>query len=118
MDTLSLFKSSKDFKAYNSGDIIFESGSPPEYMYVIQEGEVEIIASGKVVETLGPGELFGEMALVDKQPRSATAKARTECKVVPINENRFRFLVQQTPFFAVHVMKVMSNRLRLMIKRI
>ena len=85
---------------------------------MVQEGEIEIIAGDKVVETLGAGEIFGEMALVDKQPRSATAKAKTECKVVPIDENRFKFLVQQTPFFAIHVMRVMSKRIRSMINYI
>ena len=98
--------------------MIFESGSEPDFLYVVQEGEIEIIAGGKVVETLGAGEIFGEMALVDKHPRSATAKARTNCKVVPIDENRFKFLVQQTPFFAIHVMRVMSKRIRSMIDKI
>ncbi len=115
MDTLSLFKTSKDSRTFFSGEIIFESGSEPDVLYVVQEGEVQIIAGNRIIETLGPGEIFGEMALVDKQPRSATAKAKTECKLVPIDENRFKFLVQQTPFFAVHVMRVMSKRIRSMI---
>jgi CRP/FNR family transcriptional regulator, cyclic AMP receptor protein len=118
MDTLTLFKTSKDFKSYSAGETIFESGSEPDFLYIIQEGEVDIIAGDQVVETLGPGEIFGEMALVDKQPRSASAKSKTECKVVPIDENRFKFLIQQTPFFAIHVMRVMSKRIRSMIGKI
>lgn len=117
MDTLALFKNSKDSMSYHSGDIIFKTGSEPDFMFVVQEGEVDIIAGEQVVETLGPGEIFGEMALVDKQPRSASAKARTDCKVVPININRFNFLIQQTPFFAIHVMRVMAKRLRSMISK-
>ncbi|NIT14857.1 MAG: cyclic nucleotide-binding domain-containing protein, partial [Candidatus Dadabacteria bacterium] len=98
MDTLTLFKNSKDSISFSPGDTIFEVGSEPDVMYVIQEGEVDIVAGDTVVETLGPGEIFGEMALVDKKPRSAAAKAHTDCKVVPIDENRFKFLIQQTPF--------------------
>ncbi len=115
MDTLTLFKNSKDSKAYSTGETIFEAGSDADVLYVIQEGEVDIVAGDTIVQTLGPGEIFGEMALVDKQPRSAAAKAHSDCKVVPIDENRFKFLVQQTPFFAIHVMKVMSGRIRSMI---
>jgi len=115
MDTLTLFKNAKDSKPYSAGDIIFEAGSAPDVLYVIQEGEVDIIAVGIIVETLGAGEIFGEMALVDKKPRSAAAVAHSDCKVVPIDENRFKFLIQQTPFFAIHVMKVMSSRMRAMI---
>lgn len=112
METISLFQNSTDFETYKPGDTIFEQGSPADKMYVVKEGEVDIIVNGKVVETAKPGYLFGEMALIDKKVRSATVKARTECQVVPIDEKRFTFLVQQTPFFALHVMRVMANRIR------
>jgi len=52
------------------------------------------------------------MALVDQQPRSANALAKTDCKLIPIDEKRFRFLIQQTPNFALSVMRVMAARLR------
>lgn len=65
-----------------------------------------------MLEVLGPGQIVGEMALVDHSPRSATAVARTSCKVVVVPEKRFLFLVQQTPFFALQVMRVMAERLR------
>jgi CRP-like cAMP-binding protein len=61
---------------------------------------------------LGEDEIFGEMALVDKSVRSGTARAKTNCKVVPIDEKQFEFLVQQTPLFAIKVMRVMAERLR------
>ena len=54
------------------------------------------------------------MALIDTKPRSATATAVSACKLAPIDERRFLFLVQQTPFFALHVMRVMASRLRAM----
>jgi CRP-like cAMP-binding protein len=54
------------------------------------------------------------MALIDKQPRSATAVAKTDCKLVSVNEERFQRLVKQTPHFAIQVMRVMAQRLRQM----
>jgi CRP/FNR family cyclic AMP-dependent transcriptional regulator len=83
-------------------------------MYVVKEGEVEVIVNGKVVDTIGPGGILGEMALIDKQPRSATATAKTDCKLVSVDEQRFQRLVQQTPHFAIQVMRVMAQRLRQM----
>ena len=81
-------------------------------MYVVNGGEVEIRLGSKVLEVVGPNGIFGEMAMVDGGPRTATAVARTECKVGPIDQRRFQFLVQQTPFFAIEVMRVLVGRLR------
>ena len=69
---------------------------------------------GRILETVEPGGIFGEMALIDKQERSASARAKSESKVVPIDQRRFLYLVANTPFFAVEVMEVMASRLRKM----
>jgi CRP/FNR family cyclic AMP-dependent transcriptional regulator len=81
-------------------------------MYVIRSGEIEIERDGKVVETLLPGGIFGEMALIDGSPRAATARAKTSCEVAPITEKSFLFLVHETPFFAIAVMRTLADRLR------
>jgi len=81
-------------------------------MYVVQEGEVDILVNGKIVETVGPDGIFGEMALADTSPRSATAAAKTDLRVVPRNDQKFRSHVQRTPFFALQVMRVLAHRLR------
>jgi CRP-like cAMP-binding protein len=73
---------------------------------------VDIFVNGKLVETVEAGGIFGEMALIDAESRTATAVARTDTKVVPVDERRFLFLIQQTPNFALHVMRVLSERLR------
>ena len=83
-------------------------------MYVVLEGEVELAIGSHMAETLGPGEPFGEMALIDQAPRTATATARTDCKLAVIPERRFLFLVQTTPYFALEIMKAMADRLRKM----
>ena len=65
---------------YSPGETIFTAGDKGDKMYVIRSGEVEIERDGKVVEKLGPGGIFGEMALIDGAPRAATAKAKTACE--------------------------------------
>ena len=81
-------------------------------MYVVQEGEVEVVVDGKTIDTLGPGSIFGEMALIDHSPRSATVVAKSDCRVVPLDETRFMQHVHRTPFFALQVMRIMTERLR------
>jgi CRP-like cAMP-binding protein len=66
------------------------------------------------LEVVGVDGFFGEMALVDQAPRSATALAKTDCTVIPINEQRFLFMVEETPFFALTVMRTLTARLRRM----
>lgn len=114
MNTLDLFRTETEAASFSSGDIIFKEGQPGDKMYVVKEGEVEISVKGQIVLTAGPGELLGEMALIDSVCRSATATARTDCQLIPIDEKRFTFLVQQTPFFSLHVMRILVERLRKM----
>jgi CRP/FNR family transcriptional regulator, cyclic AMP receptor protein len=97
-----------------AGEVIFREFDMGSEMYVVLEGEVDLAIGDNVVETLGPGEPFGEMALIDQTPRTASATARTECKLAVIPERRFAFLVQTTPYFALDLMKVMADRLRKM----
>lgn len=95
-----------------AGTVIFEAGQPGDVMYVVIEGELDVVDGDRVLDTVGEGGIVGEMALIDKQPRSATAIARTDCRLAPVNERRFVFLVHQTPYFALEVMRVMADRLR------
>ena len=97
---------------YRKGEVIFERGDIADRMYVVAEGDVEIVIGGTVMDTVGPEGIFGEMALISKEARSATARARSDCRVVEIPEKRFLYLTQETPFFALEVMRVMASRLR------
>ena len=112
--TLDMFDPGSDGKPYPAGTAIFSEGEPGNEMYVILEGQVELTIGGRVVETLGAGEPFGEMALMDNEPRGATAVAKTACRLVPISEERFLYLIQDTPYFGLQIMKVMAHRLRRM----
>jgi CRP-like cAMP-binding protein len=81
-------------------------------MCVVKSGEVELKVGERVVETVGPNGFFGEMALIEKNPRTATAIALSDCLLVPINQKRFEFMTHEVPFFAISVMKGLSRRLR------
>jgi CRP/FNR family transcriptional regulator, cyclic AMP receptor protein len=112
LTTIDLFKNDKDFVIIPAGEVIFQQGGIADHMYAIIEGEVEISIDGKLFDTTSAGGIVGEMALVSSSPRSATAIAKTECKLVQVDQKRFNFLVQQTPNFAINVMKIMVERIR------
>ena len=99
-------------RAYKAGEAIFRAGDPGSEFFVVREGMVSILVDGNPIETLGPDEVFGEMAIVDAKPRSATVVAETDCVVVPISEKQFLMLVREAPYFALAVMRVLAGRLR------
>jgi CRP-like cAMP-binding protein len=95
-----------------AGSVIFTEGENGNLMYAVVAGVVELAHGGIVVEEVGPTGILGELALIDHSPRSATATAKTDARVVPVDEKRFMFLVQEHPTFALLVMRVMSDRIR------
>jgi CRP/FNR family cyclic AMP-dependent transcriptional regulator len=112
MTKISIFKNVRDAESYTAGSTIFSQGEEGHQMFVIVEGQVDIVLDGEVVQSLEEGEFFGEMSMIDHSPRSASAVARTDCRLAVVDEKRFAFLIQQTPFFALQVMKGMADRLR------
>ena len=107
----------KCINEFGVDDIIFEEGSTGRELFVVLEGKVEIAkvsgASKTVIVTLGKGEFFGEMAVIDGSSRSATAiSAAANTRVMRINHARFVYLVSQQPAFALMVMDALSKRLR------
>jgi CRP/FNR family cyclic AMP-dependent transcriptional regulator len=99
----------RDFKA---GDIIFNEGDPAQHLYIIKSGSVEVRLGNRLLDTLAEFSIFGEMALIDRSPRSATVIAATDTTIVPVDEKQFLFLVSRTPHFALNVMRVLAQRLR------
>src|SRR5215510_22533 len=114
MDLRSLFARSDNVQEFQANATIFAEGTPGDVMYVVLDGEMELRVRNEVLEVAGPGDIMGEMALIDASPRSATARAKTDCRLAPVDERRFLFMVDETPFFALHVMRVLANRLRRM----
>lgn len=110
---LNLFKQDSNTEKYKCGETVFAKGDAADLMYVVKNGEVDIAVNDTVLQTVHTGDIFGEMALIEPNPRSASAIARTDCELVPVDQKRFTFMIQHTPFFAVHVMKVLADRLRL-----
>jgi CRP/FNR family transcriptional regulator, cyclic AMP receptor protein len=115
---LDMFAAEENPRVCEAGETIFQTFDMGWEMYVVLEGQVEISIDGKALEVLGPGEPFGEMALIDQEPRTATATAKTPVKLAVFPEKRFLFMVQQTPHFALQIMKVMADRLRKMNARL
>jgi CRP-like cAMP-binding protein len=118
MASIDMLRNDPAAKAVMAGDTIFSEGDPGETAYVVTEGEIELSINGSPIEHVNSGGIFGEMALIDRQTRSATAKAKTDAKVVAIDQRRFLYLIQNTPFFAVEVMHVMADRIRRMDARV
>ena len=96
----------------SAGETLFHEGDRGDRMYVVLEGQVEILVGKTVVETAGAGGIVGEMALIDDAPRAACVVATTLCRLVAVDRKRFHSLVQSDPVFATHVMKVLVDRLR------
>jgi CRP-like cAMP-binding protein len=114
VDLIELFRHDKTFQTIAAGQPVFLAGDAGRVMFVLIEGQADVLVGGEVVESAGHGSILGEMALVDFAPRSATVIARTECRLLPIDIERFNALIQETPAFARHVMKVMADRIRSM----
>lgn len=113
LNLLDLFRDETQLVSFAEGAVIFaEHDEPGDVMYIVKTGQVDIKARDMTIEIAGPGALFGEMALVDVAARSASAIARTDCELIPVDEERFISIIQQTPYVALHVMGVLVRRLR------
>jgi len=116
--TIRLFDKADDLQSYSAGTTIFQAGDPRQFMYVVVEGRVDLYVNNVLVETVERGGIFGEMALIEQDVRAASAVARTDCKVAMIDENRFSFMIERTPYFALKVMRCLVKRLRRMNARL
>ena len=99
-------------KFIKAGSVIFREGDEAHELFVIKSGQVRIQLGNRSLAELSANDVFGEMALIDNEPRSATALAVTDVELVAVSEKQFLFLVGQTPYFALKVMRVLAQRLR------
>lgn len=117
IEDLSRVLGSDSHLSYETGDTIVREGQVGVLMYVILKGKVAIRVGGKLVENVGPGGLFGEMALVDRSPRLASAVAESKCRLLAINRNAFLNLVKHSRRFAASLLSAVSARARFMASR-
>ena len=103
-------------RSFRDGEIIFREGEQTREMFIIQEGEVAIIATingvEKEIETRRRGEFFGEMALLESLPRSATAMARGKTRLLVIQCGGFLQKLRRDPTFAFEMLQRLSSRFR------
>jgi len=103
-------------KTYTDGQIIVEQGSVGDCMYVIQEGEVEVLVEKQgrqvTLATLGEKELFGEMAIFEKELRSATVRAMGDVRVITVDKKSFLRRIHEDPSLALRIVETMSRRIR------
>ena len=104
-------------KTFVKEEIIFQQGERSKYAYIIESGKVGIFKENKygkksLIGILKKSDLFGEMGLIDKYPRSATAIAMEKSRLTLVDESRFSFLCEHNPKFIVTLIKTLSSRLR------
>ena len=112
MNPADLFRQDSDTLTLAPGEMLFRTGDVGKEMFVLIDGSADILVGDTVVEVATPGALVGEMAMIEEGPRTASVVAKDPCKLARINSRRFQFLIQQNPFFAIHVMRVLVGRLR------
>ena len=114
MKAIHLFDNAEEAIAIEAGTTLFAENSFADLLYVLIAGEVTIVREDCEIATVGAGGLIGEMAIVENRPHYASAIAKTDCKLVPVDRHRFRFLIEQTPNFAFSVLEIMAERLHQM----
>jgi CRP-like cAMP-binding protein len=108
---------SRHLASYPDGEPIFTQGEKGDEMYIVQEGHVEIVREGERGEivplaTLGRGDFFGEMAVLEGAPRTATARSRGGCKVLPLRGALFVEMLQSDPETTLRIMRKLCGRIR------
>lgn len=104
-------------RRYPKDAVVFEDGMPGDYMYLIREGQVKVTKMSedgreKILEILGEGDFFGEMALLERAPRSASVKTTMPCLLLALSRQEFIALIRRNPDLALDLIRELSRRLR------
>ena len=110
--TVQIFQRQPDPKHFAAGEVIFSEGDSGDYMYGVLEGTVDIIINDRPVETIAAGQVFGVGSVIHPDGiRIYKAVAKSDCTLAYLDERRLLFAVQETPMFALEVMRSYSERL-------
>ena len=112
VDFTMLARATSETRNFKAGEVIFKEGDAGNEFFVVKSGSVAVRRGNRTLDVLSEGEIFGEMALVDSEPRSASVLAESDCAVVPVSEKQFLFMTSEAPYFALSVMRVLVQRLR------
>jgi CRP-like cAMP-binding protein len=112
MTVLNHIDEMQGYQSFPAGSVIIKKGEPGDVMYIVKAGTVEVRDGRHLLDTVEPGGVVGEVALIDAGERSASVVAKTDCQLLPITEEQFVLLVERMPYFALQVMRVLAHRLR------
>ena len=112
MTQFTVFNNEPNVLHVPAGQTIFTEGEAGDFMYAVLEGEVDIVHQGRQLSTVAAGGVFGEMALIDQQPRAASALAKTDCRVAAVDDKRLTRVISQNPHFALQLMRLLVERVR------
>ncbi|WP_421760399.1 Crp/Fnr family transcriptional regulator [Devosia sp.] len=112
IDFALLARATTETRSFKAGETIFKAGEPGHEFFVVKSGTVAVQLRNRTLQVIGEGGIFGEMALIDSEPRSATVIAETDCVLVPVGEKQFLFMSSEAPYFALSLMRVLVQRLR------
>ena len=105
-------RSSLDEVTVPAGKLLVEEGTTGHEFFLIVSGEAKVTRAGRKVAMLGPGSYFGELALLDRRPRSATVKSETELTVLVLSQRQFYGVLDSVPTIARKLLAAMATRLR------
>ncbi len=114
LDFNDLMRRGAQLRRLDAGERVFLEHEVGDCMYFVRTGRVDVITFGTVLDRVGPGDMFGEMALIDGGPRSAAALAAEPTEVAVIDKDLFQALVDEEPAFALAIMRLLAERVRRM----
>ncbi len=112
MSVKGIFVSANETRNFSAGETIFSEGEASSQMFGVVSGAVDLLKDGELVVRIGAGGTFGEMGIIDGAPRSLSAVASELSEIAVIDQRTFLFLVQETPMFALQVMRSLASRIR------
>ena len=99
-------------RSFKAGETIFKQGDPAAEFYCVESGRVGLYLGDRQLLVVGPNGIFGEMSLIENEPRDATSIAETDVTLAAVSQKAFLFCVSETPNFALKVMRALARQLR------